>query len=166
MQIEIERKFLVISDTWKAFAEAPETLRQGYFTKDLDEWVMRIRIINNQKSLITLKSRINKLSNHEFEFDIPIEEAEQIWPILNFKLKKKRYRINLSPGEWVVDCFEGENFPLTIAEVELPSIETIIKKPSWAGQEITEIPSLSNAALAKLPFSQWDQKEKRKIKFH
>ncbi len=166
MKIEIERKFLVISEEWKALAQAPEKLRQAYFTKNLDDWIMRMRIINNEKSLITLKSRINKISNYEFEFDIPIEEAEQIWPLLNFKLEKKRYRIDLSPGEWVVDCFEGENFPLTIAEVELPNTQIIIKKPAWAGQEITEIQSLSNAALAKLPFSKWNQKEKGKIKFH
>ena len=68
---------------------------------------------------------------------------------------KTRYALNLPGGDWVVDCFAGENAPLVLAEVELPSVDTPLERPSWCGLEITGDNRWSNAALASHPLSRW-----------
>ena len=55
----------------------------------------------------------------------------------------------------MVDCFTGENAPLVLAEVELPSMQTSVVIPDWCGQEITGDKRWSNAALALQPMKLW-----------
>jgi adenylate cyclase len=52
---------------------------------------------------------------------------------------------------WEVDCFEGDNAGLIIAEIELPTIGTEIELPDWLGQEVTGDAAWSNACLALEP---------------
>ena len=82
-----------------------------------------------------------------------------LWKLSTKKLIKHRYKLNFAPGEWVVDCFQGSNHPLVLAEVELSSTNEIVEKPSWCDQEVTGIKKLSNASLAQLPISSWSAKD-------
>ncbi|WP_269622230.1 CYTH domain-containing protein [Prochlorococcus marinus] len=160
---EIERRFIVKGQNWKKSINSFEEIKQGYLSTNFDEWITRIRITNNKKALLTLKALIGKLTNYEFEYQIPIEEAESIWKLVSKKIIKRRYIINYLSKEWVVDCFQGNNHPLIIAEIELATEQDLIKKPNWCIKEITGIKSLSNASLAQSPISDWSQEEKQNL---
>ncbi len=159
MPVEIERRFMINGDGWKIFAKEMEEFQQAYLSTNFDEWVIRTRIINNTKSEITLKKSSELMINHEFEYPIPLKDALSLWDLSTKKLIKHRYQLDFRPGDWVIDCFMGNNYPLVLAEVELASKTEDVQKPSWCGQEITGIKKLSNAALAQLPLSDWSAKE-------
>ncbi len=159
MALEIEKRFLVTGDDWKEHAISSMQIRQGYLSINFEEWVVRVRIIDNKQSFIGLKSSLNGTINTEFEYKIPIEDAESIWNNLNHKLKKIRFNLNFNNASWVIDCFQDKNYPLKIAEVELENSQSIVSTPNWCGEEITGQKHLSNAALARLPISNWSLKE-------
>ena len=159
MGIEIERRFLVKNEDWKSQVILSEDFRQAYLNSSIDEWTIRVRIIDKNEAYITLKSSLNGLVNYEFEYPIPLKDALCLWDLSTKKLIKHRYKLDLSPGDWIIDCFMGNNYPLVLAEVELSSKTDVIEKPSWCGQEITGIKKLSNAALAQLPISDWPENE-------
>ncbi len=164
MALEIERRFIVEGNEWKSCASKPKSIKQGYFSTNFEEWIIRIRIINNEKSIITFKALANLFTNKEFEYSIPIEDALSIWDGMSKKVIKQRYKLNYGEkGEWIIDCYEGDNYPLVVAEVELDSEKEIIEKPSWCNLEITGIKKLSNAGLANNPISSWTQEELKKI---
>ena len=164
MGIEIERRFLIENEDWKALAINKEKLKQGYLNSNIDGWTVRVRIIDKEKSFITLKSSLDGFTNHEFEYSIPIQDAIQLLNLSKNKLIKTRYSIKIKGRLWVVDSFEDFNDSLTIAENELESELEEIEVPSWCGQEITGIKSLSNASLAKTPISKLSIKDRMKAK--
>ncbi|AAP99225.1 MULTISPECIES: CYTH domain-containing protein [Prochlorococcus] len=166
MALEIERRFIIKGNEWKAFIKQSQELEQGYFSTNFEEWIVRMRMIDRKKSQITLKALAGKMSTHEFEYSIPLEDAVFMWNLISKKLKKKRYFLNFGPGSWVVDCFEGSNFPLVLAEVELNSEKVLFEQPSWCSQEVTGIKKLSNASLAQYPITDWSQKERLTFQIH
>ena len=164
MGIEIERRFLVVNEDWKSNVILSETFIQAYLNSSVDEWATRIRIIDNNKAFITLKSSLNGLVNNEFEYSIPIKDAIELIKLSKYKINKTRYQIKINNKNWVVDLFDGSNSSLKIAEIELNSESEEIQVPSWCGQEITGIKSLSNASLAKTPISELSLKDRLKAK--
>ncbi len=164
MGIEIERRFLVLNQDWKAKALLSEDFSQAYLSSNSDEWTTRVRIINNNQSYITLKSSLNKLVNYEFEYPIPIKDAIELFNVSKYKITKTRYQLKINGKNWVVDSFDGSNSSLKIAEIELNSESERIQVPTWCGQEITGIKSLSNASLAKTPISQLSIQDRMKAK--
>ena len=116
--------------------------------------------------MLTLKSPAEGIGTHEFEYKIPLKEAEQIWELSTHKLTKERFEINLSGGSWIVDCFKDKNASLKIAEVELESVKLQIVKPSWCKQELTGLKEWANASLAKCPISHWKIEERKKYNLH
>ena len=162
MGIEIERRFLVENDAWKSQVFLSEHFSQAYLNSSMDEWSTRIRIIDNIKSYITLKSSLNKSTNYEFEYLIPIKDAKELIKLSKYKITKTRYQIKINKKHWIVDIFGGSNFPLKIAEIELNNQNEEIQIPSWCIQEITGIKSLSNASLARIPISQLSVKDRLK----
>ena len=164
MGIEIERRFLVENDDWKSQALRSEDFSQVYLNSSLDVWSTRVRIIDNKKAYITLKSSLNASTNHEFEYSIPIKDAIELTKLSKYKITKTRYQIKINKKYWIVDTFWGSNFPLKIAEIELNHQNEKIQIPSWCVQEITGIKSLSNASLARTPISQLSVKERFKQK--
>ena len=161
MSIEIERRFIVEGELWKKYASKPKLLKQGYLSINFEEWVIRLRIIDDKESFLTLKSRIGERRNYDLEYNIPYKDAELIFESISRKVFKKRYSLNFSPGEWIVDCFEGTNKSLVLAEVALPSEEVSIPIPNWCSKEITGIKKFSNASLATNPISNWNMKERQ-----
>tara|TARA_Y100001968_G_scaffold229934_1_gene212761 strand:- start:299 stop:799 length:501 start_codon:yes stop_codon:yes gene_type:complete len=164
MGIEIERRFLVINEDWRSQVILKEDFSQAYINSSVDEWTTRVRIIDKKKAYITLKSSLNGLINYEFEYSIPINDAIELIKLSKYKITKTRYQLKIDKKNWVVDIFDGSNFSLKIAEIEINSQYEAIQVPSWCGQEITGIKSLSNASLAKTPISQLSVKDRMKVK--
>ena len=164
MGIEIERRFLVENNDWKNQVILSESFSQAYLNSTGDEWTTRVRIIDNNKGYITLKSSLNGFINYEFEYSIPRKDAIELIQLSKYKITKTRYQLKINKKNWVVDVFEKSNSGLKIAEIELNSESEEIRVPSWCGKEITGIKSLSNASLAKAPISELSVEDRIKIK--
>ena len=166
MGIEIERRFLVKNEDWKSQIVLSEDFSQAYLNSSLEEWTTRVRVIDKKKSYLTLKSSLNGLINYEFEYSIPLPDAVELIKLSKYKITKTRYRLIINKKNWVVDIFDGSNSSLKIAEIELHSESEEIQVPSWCGQEITGIKTLSNASLAKTPISELPLKDRMRAKEH
>ena len=164
MGIEIERRFLVENEDWKSKVVLSEDFSQAYLNSRIDEWATRVRIVDNKKAYLTLKSSLNGLINYEFEYSIPLQDAFELIKLARYKITKTRYKLIINKKNWVVDLFNGSNSALKIAEIELNSEFEEIQVPSWCGQEITGIKSFSNASLAKTPISQLSVEDRKKVK--
>ena len=154
------------NEDWRSQVILSEDFSQSYLNSNYDEWVIRVRLIDNNKSYITLKSSTNGLVNHEFEYPIPTKDAIELFNLSKYKITKTRYQLKINEKNWVVDSFGGSNSSLKIAEIELTSESEQIKVPTWCGQEITGIKSLSNASLAITPISKLSIKDRMKAKDH
>lgn len=156
MSIEIERRFLLKNDDWRRLASAPQTLQQGYLSVE-KERTIRVRIVNDQ-AWLTLKGYISDVSRSEFEYDIPLVHAQTIMATMcPFKMEKKRYQVEFGGFTFEIDEYFGDNAPLIVAEIELPSEETPFAKPDWLGEEITSEGKFTNAYLSKHPYSTWEK---------
>ncbi len=155
---EIERKFLVKSMSWKNDA-AGVTYRQGYLSLDPDRAV-RVRIAGNQ-AWLTIKSRISERQRREFEYAIPISDAEEMLRemALGLPVVKTRYIVNYGNHTFEIDCFEEENRGLVVAEVELSAEDEAVMLPPWLGTEVTDDPKYLNINLSQTPFSRWNEKK-------
>lgn len=155
MGVEIERKFLVIKDKWELQAGKQGTLYRQAYVFTSPEKVLRVRLEGEQAKL-TLKAAVSDRTRLEYEYDIPREEAEEMMDKLcDTEVRKIRYKINFEGKLWEIDVFEGDNEGLIVAEIELESEEEDFEYPAWLGTEVTEDQRYYNAALAKLPFNQW-----------
>ena len=156
MAIEIERRFLIKNDNWKEFITKKIYIEQGYLSKSLDDWIIRIRF-SGKNSKITLKKHIKGFTNFEFEYSIPRSDAETIMSNLSNTIKKDRYFLEIEKKSWIIDCFKENNYPLEIAEIELSDEEEDLLLPSFISKEITGLTHYSNFSLANNPFSQWEE---------
>ena len=156
MAIEIERRFLIKNDSWKEFITKKIYIEQGYLSKSLDDWIIRIRFMG-KKSKITLKKHIKGFTNFEFEYSIPRRDAETIMSNLSSTIKKERFFLEVEKKFWIIDCFKENNYPLEIAEIELSKEEENLSLPSFISNEITGLKHYSNFSLANNPFSGWDE---------
>ena len=156
MALEIERRFLIKNDDWKEFITKKIVIEQGYLTKNLDDWIIRIRF-SGKNSKIALKKYIKGFTNFEFEYSIPRSDAETIMSNLSNKIKKDRYFLEIEKKSWIIDCFKENNYPLEIAEIELSNEEEDLFLPSFISKEITGQTHYSNFSLANNPFSDWEE---------
>nr|WP_253342135.1 CYTH domain-containing protein [Neisseria sp. HSC-16F19] len=155
MTVEIERRFLVQGDAWRALA-APQTLQQGYMKVD-KECSIRVRIVGDE-AWLTIKGFISDVSRHEFEYPVPLTHAQtMLAEMCPFTLEKHRYSIAYQGHVFDVDEYFGANAPLVVAEIELPAEDTPFERPDWLGEEITHDGRFSNAYLSKHPYGSWPQ---------
>ncbi|EEE40169.1 CYTH domain-containing protein [Prochlorococcus marinus] len=154
MALEIERRFLIKNDTWKKFIIQKLYIEQGYLSKSLDGWIIRVRI-TGKNSKIALKKHIKGFTNFEFEYSIPRSDAETIMSNLSSTIKKERFFLEFENKFWIIDCFKENNYPLEIAEIELSNEEEDLFLPSFISKEITGQTHYSNFNLANNPFSEW-----------
>lgn len=153
MAVEIERRFKVNGDAWRGLAEGVR-YRQGYLSVEKERTV-RVRVVGDQ-AWLTLKGQISDISRHEFEYLIPVAEAQTIMDAMcPMVVDKLRYRIDFGGFVWEVDEFFGANAGLVLAEIELPSEDTAFDKPAWLGEEVTFDGRFTNAYLSKNPFGSW-----------
>jgi len=156
MAFEIERRFLIKNDNWKKFITKKIYIEQGYLSKSLDGWIIRIRL-TEKDSKIALKKHIKGFTNFEFEYSIPRSDAETIMSNLSNKIKKDRYFLEIEKKSWIIDCFKENNYPLKIAVIELSNEEEDLILPSFISKEITGLTHYSNFSLANKPFSEWEK---------
>ena len=150
---EIERKFLVNGNAWRSLA-AGQVYRQGYLPTQ--ECTVRVRVVG-EIGFLTIKGPSVGISRAEFEYQIPVQDAQEMMDTLCVSplIEKLRYRIQLNGLTWEVDEFMGDNAGLILAEVELEDEGQTIDLPEWIGKEVSGDPRYFNASLVKHPFSQW-----------
>ena len=151
---EIERKFLVRGDGWRSGARGTR-YRQGFLSTDPDRTV-RVRA-SQERGWLTVKGRTHGATRAEFEYPIPVGDANELLDALAVRplVEKTRYRVDVSGLRWEVDVFEGDNEGLVVAEVELRSEDEDVVKPEWCGEEVTGDPRYYNASLVARPYSSW-----------
>ena len=153
MPLEIERKFLVLSNDYKLYAKSID-IKQAYLTVD-KTMAIRIRMEGINAS-INIKSKKSERVNHEFEYVVPLDEARSLIKMSPFSIIEKiRYLIEYKGKMWEVDEFQGRNSGLTIAEIELDDEDELFESPPWIGEEITADYRYLNSNLAQKPFRDW-----------
>ncbi len=154
MGVEIERKFLLRGDAWRALGQ-PVLLRQGYLSSH-KERVVRVRIEDGQ-GVLTIKGRTVGASRGEWEYPIPLDEATELLDGLCERPLIEKYRRRIAFGQhvWEVDEFLGANAGLVVAEIELSSEDEAFDKPDWVGEEVTDDVRYLNANLIRHPYSAW-----------
>lgn len=148
MGIEIERKFLVVNDTWRAFADKGELYGQGYLLED-SHHLLRVRTAAD-KGYLTVKGS-GQLSRAEFEYEIPVQDAKDLLARCTRSVSKTRYRYRSEGHIWEIDVFHGANAGLVTAEIELTSEEEKFSVPGWLGEEVTFDTRYANSNLATSP---------------
>lgn len=152
MGIEIERKFLVCGQGWRQ----GQALRysQGYLNRAAERTV-RVRIAGEQ-AFLTIKGRSQGASRLEFEYPVPLADAQALQQLCEGPLiEKTRYTLEQDGLRWEVDEFHGENTGLVLAEVELASEDQAITRPDWLGEEVTGDERYYNSRLSEQPFGRW-----------
>lgn len=154
MGTEIERKFLLSSDAWRAGAKGT-MYRQGYLNS-AKERTVRIRTVGD-KAFLTIKGVTVGATRAEYEYPIPFDECNAMLDTLAEKplIEKKRYRISHGGLTWEIDEFFGDNRGLVVAEVELRSEGQAFDRPDWVGEEVTRDPRYFNSNLIKHPYTRW-----------
>ncbi len=151
---EVERKYLVVGDGWKAHAPG-DLYRQGYLSS-VKERTVRVRTTPHG-AYITIKGITIGATRSEYEYEIPLDEANAMLDELAERpiVEKHRHRIPIGDVVFEVDEFLGDNDGLVVAEVELASEDQVFERPPWLGEEVTGDPRYYNVNLAKHPFSAW-----------
>jgi adenylate cyclase len=154
MAQEIERKFLVKGEAWRELVPG-ELFCQGYLST-VKERTVRVRIYNAQATL-TIKSITDGISRSEFEYPIPLADAEFMLQHLAEQpvISKYRYRIPIDNVVWEIDEFLGANLGLIIAELELQTSDQPFSLPEWVDKEVSYDPRYYNNNLVKHPYNTW-----------
>lgn len=155
MAQEIERKFLLKNDAWRKQVMRSQFLRQGYLASD-NSVAVRVRIAGD-KGFLTVKSAQAGRTRSEYEYIIPISDAQSMLDELcSHVLEKTRHWVSYGAHTWEIDVFEGANMGLILAEVELETDDETVEIPPWISEEVTEQRRYYNAELARCPYAGWD----------
>ncbi|WP_028111337.1 CYTH domain-containing protein [Ferrimonas kyonanensis] len=156
MTLEIERKYLVNDDSFKADSHKQTRIVQGYLSS-APERTVRVRI-KGDKGILTIKGIGSEsgASRFEWEKEIALEDAQALLKICEpGVIDKTRYLVSHQGHTFEVDEFYGENQGLTVAEVELESEQQQVHKPTWLAQEVTGDVRYYNSMLMKTPYTSW-----------
>ncbi len=153
MGTEIERKFLVNDMTWKPSRKSLDVI-QGYFPTN--GFSLRVRV-QDDRAFLTLKKSKSQISRHEFEYEIPADDARELIGLFcgSEVIEKTRHLVEYKGFTWEVDEFHGRNAGLVVAELELENEDQPFEKPSWIGAEVSQDSRYLNANLARCPYSTW-----------
>lgn len=159
MAVEIERKFLVANETWRADADQGQRIRQAYLSAS-DTHSIRIRILDEAQAWLTIKSGFRGIARDEFEYEVPVGDAMQMLELRQSGIiEKVRYPFPADGLLWEIDVFTGANTGLVIAEIELEHESQQPAMPAWIGTEVTGDLRYQNSRLAAAPFSTWSSAE-------
>jgi len=161
MGIEIERKFLVNGDGWRAAAHEVIAMAQGYINDQASmqhgtqKASVRVRI-QGAEAYLNLKSRELGHTRQEFDYPIPVDDARALLALCVGGLVDKRRHLVRHDGHlWEVDEFLGDNAGLVVAELELDAADEVFARPAWLGEEVTDDARYYNLALAAHPYKDW-----------
>lgn len=159
MAREIERKFLLKSDAWRAAAVRRERMSQGYIAGS-ERASVRVRIAGASAKL-NIKSGGLVASRAEYEYAIPLDDARELLALSTGPLiDKTRHIVPHGGFEWEVDEFHGANAGLVVAELELDFEGQEFARPDWLGTEVTHLARYYNVNLVKHPYGEWDERER------
>jgi adenylate cyclase len=155
MAVEIERKFLVKNDSWRASVEGESHIMQGYLAND-DNASVRVRV-KGDAAYLTIKGEASGISRSEYEYRIPVDDAQAMLRELAMfpPIDKVRYSVRFGRHLWDLDLFAGENEGLVMAEVELGAEDEAFEMPPWAGEEVSGDSRYYNVNLARAPYKHW-----------
>jgi adenylate cyclase len=156
MGVEIERKFLLVSDQWRTSVDYSHRMVQGYLGARDEGASVRVRITGDEARL-NIKGRTLGARRLEFEYPVPLADAEVMLRELagTQVLAKTRHYIHHEGHRWEIDEFEGDNAGLIVAEIELGSERESFVRPPWLGREVTDDPRYYNVCLVETPYSVW-----------
>ena len=164
MAIEIERKFLVRDDGWRAQVQRSEGMAQAYLNPAEatggERCSIRVRMAE-RGAWLNVKSRDLGPTRLEFEYPIPEGDARALLALcVGAPVEKRRHYVNHAGHVWEIDEFLGDNAGLVVAEIEFESADTSFDPPAWLGREVTDLPRYYNLALASRPYAQWSDRER------
>lgn len=163
MAIEIERKFLLASDAWRHQAKRRQRMAQGYLNDAAagrENCSVRIRVAGTAAHL-NIKSREPGARRQEFEYPIPLADAEELMELAcTGIIEKVRHYVEYGTHLWEIDEFLGDNSGLVVAEIELKAVDEAFLQPEWLGPEVTALTRYYNLSLASKPFRAWSDEEK------
>ncbi len=152
MGTEIEKKFLVVGSDWRGANGT--RICQGYLNRDKDRTV-RVRIAGEQ-AYLTVKGATKGNTRAEFEYEIPLADAEQLLALCDGPtIEKIRHNVVHGDHLWEVDEFLGQNSGLVVAEIELAAENDAFSKPPWVGREVSDDSRYFNSQLATNPYCNW-----------
>ena len=159
MAIEIERKFLLANDRWRQQVSATHTIRQGYLVDALKENAtasVRVRI-EDDRADINIKRAVIGVQREEYEYPIPLHEAEEMLRRLCHQpcIEKQRHIVVYQGYKWEIDEFFGDNAGLIVAEIELKSENEAFSRLDWLGEEVSDDPRYYNVNLIAHPYTRW-----------
>ncbi len=154
MAEEIEHKYLVRTGLWSPKSDGV-AFTQGYLSTD-PERIVRVRIAG-RKAFLTIKGRPKGLTRAEYEYEIPLADAERMLGEMCFGrlIEKTRYREPVGSHVWEIDVFHGENNGLVLAELEVFDERETFTRPNWLGTDVSYDERYSNANLSLRPIARW-----------
>ncbi len=160
MPIEIERKFLLCDESWRFKADAGTLMRQGYLSNNSKSSI-RVRI-SGELANLNIKSSTPGIMRREYEYQIPVAEAEELLADLCHEsiIEKIRYHVEFAGFTWEIDVFSGANSGLVVAEIELSEIDQDFPRPAWLGREVSDEIRYYNSHLAGYSYLKWSKDEK------
>ena len=155
MAVEIEHKFLLANNDWRKQVSYSVKYKQGYLSAVATSSI-RVRISNDQ-AWLNIKSATIGTHRHEYEYEIPLSDAQEIITNLCRKpiIEKTRHIVIDDNNTWEIDEFEGDNSGLIVAEIELLEVGADFSIPAWLGEEVTSDHRYYNNNLASHPYSVW-----------
>jgi len=155
MATEIERKFLVRDDSWRAAADAGTLMRQGYLI-GAEQASVRVRI-SGERAYLNIKSATLGVQRQEYEYPIPLGDAEEMLDTLCQRplIEKTRYHVRHGEHTWEIDVFSGDNAGLVVAEIELGAADEAFERLPWLGEEVSHDKRYYNVCLVKHPYKDW-----------
>ncbi|MDN3518625.1 CYTH domain-containing protein [Aquisalimonas lutea] len=155
MAAEIERKFLVNGDAWRADVDRSMVVRQGYFG-GTERASIRVRV-SDDRAWLNIKSATLGISRQEYEYEIPLDDAEEMLAGLcqGPLIEKTRHYVRYAGHLWEIDEFFGDNAGLVVAELELSDADEPFQSPGWLGAEVSDDPRYYNVRLAQHPYREW-----------
>jgi adenylate cyclase len=155
--VEIERKFRLTNDAWRPQVRERQLLRQGYLANTRLASV-RVRVAGDA-GWLSVKSMTRGLSRAEYEFGIPLADAQEMLERLceGPLIEKWRHIVEYQGHTWEIDEFLGANAGLVVAELELEAEDAPFAHPPWLGAEVTHDERYYNMHLVTRPFRHWPE---------
>ena len=161
MGIEIERKFLVVGDAWRAQASRSEAMVQGYLAgPPAARCSVRVRVAG-ERAWLNIKSAQAGIQRDEYEYAVPVADARRMLDTLaGDVVAKRRHYVAVGDDTFEIDEFDGGNAGLVVAEIELGAVDAPFARPGWLGREVSHLVRYYNLNLASRPYARWSDAER------
>jgi adenylate cyclase len=164
MPVEIERKFLVIGDTWRHGISVSIPMMQGYLAgPPAARCSVRVRIAGDA-AFLNIKSATPGVMRDEYEYAVPVADARRMLDTLaGDVVRKTRHHVEIEGHLFEVDEFDGDNAGLVVAEIELDAVDAAFPRPAWLGREVSDLVRYYNLNLATHPYARWSVAERNAV---